>query len=661
MRRPGLLSVLRSDVRLARWLAALCATAAIAIGYVGPATAKTKTPREGHRADRHHGDDTGGNDAEGGDDGGGRPRRGDGGAAGKGWIALSDGVAPPQATAAQQKDGLILFRRSIMERIYADSHPRPDQMVSSIDLQATQGAYEAAQVGVAALRDLNQLRVRVSDLHDDAGHVLPASEITVRMERFYGVQLAVGHPNAFGVVPKTLEIAVPLDVAANTVRPYWITVHVPSAQAGGVYRGTITLDHAGGSKTLDLSVEVVPIALDQPAVLYGTLCVNVLSNLWKALPRGGGKTRVDGEVIGMLRTADMVFRDQREHGATVISLRSGAQYAERDGHPYLPELEMAIDLYKKYGFTQPLIYCAGQLLHTNKVNRSNNYREYDPNVHLPIAKRIAAYYTKRFSDEHLPGIAFMPVEEPNLKSGIGLLDPPDARRRLATTLIGAMKAAGAKTALTCTPQSVTAALDDTDYWIVAYRKFDPKLYDLAKEHHAHLGVYANATMMGQGTYFTRFLFGYFMWGTGMQGMLPWTYPVQPKRFPTNVGQRGEGGLNVRNEFIGLDDKPIPTIQWELSREGIDDARYLATIARLADAARALQTPAAVAAVSEADQLLASVRGNVNPDVRHYKFEDAQTFAPQPQDGWDAARFAAVRQQSVAVLKQLLAVLPAGAA
>jgi hypothetical protein len=36
-----------------------------------------------------------------------------------------------------------------------------------------------------------------------------------------------------------------------------------------------------------------------------------------------------------------------------------------------------------------------------------------------------------------------------------------------------MKEAGGRTALTCTPQSVTAALDDTDYWIVAYRKFDP--------------------------------------------------------------------------------------------------------------------------------------------------------------------------------------------
>ena len=47
------------------------------------------------------------------------------------------------------------------------------------------------------------------------------------------------------------------------------------------------------------------------------------------------------------------------------------------------------------------------------------------------------------------------------------------------------------------------------------------------------------------------MFDYFTWASGVKGMLPWTYPVQPKRFPTNVGGRGEGGLNVRDGFIGL--------------------------------------------------------------------------------------------------------------
>jgi len=592
------------------------------------------------------------------EEGGGRRKGRERGGHTQGWITLTDGVPKPEPSAAQQKDGLIVFKRSVLERMYPDSHPRPDEMVTSVDLQATRDAYEAVQLGVYALADLNDMHVLVSDLRDDAGHVIPATDVVVRMERFYGAQLAVGHPDTFGVVPKTLEVVAPLAIPKQTVRPYWITVHVPADQPGGVYRGTVTFKHAAGTASVDLVVEVVPVVLDEPPVLYGTLCVNVLSNLWKSQPKhGAASTHAEGKSLDAVQSADVVFRDQREHGMTTMSLRSGAEASERDGHPYLADLETAIDLYKKYGFTQPLVYCAGQLLRTNKINRSNNYKDYDPDVQLPLAKQVAAYYTKRFHDEGLPGIAFMPVEEPNLKSGIGALDPPDVRRRLATTLIGAMKAAGAKTAMTCTPQSVTAAIDDTDYWIVAYRKFEPKLFEVAKQHNAHLGLYANATMMGQGTYFPRFMFGYYTWASGLQAMLPWTYPMQPKRFPTNVGGRGEGGLNVHHQFIGLDNKPIPTVQWELSREGIDDARYLATIERLAAAARKVDTPAAKTAVADADRLLATVRGSVNRDAQHYTFEDPQTLAPQGQDGWDTARFEATRKQSVQVLKQLLAVVP----
>src|SRR5262249_16943117 len=156
---------------------------------------------------------------------------------------------------------------------------------------------------------------------------------------------------------------------------------------------------------------------------------------------------------------------------------------------------------------------------------------------------------------------------------------------IARELTQTIKDTGALTGMTCTPQSVRCAIDYLDYWIVAYKKFTPQLYSMAKEAHASLSIYANATMMGQGTYLTRFLFGYFVWANHVRGMLPWTYPMQPNRFPKNKDGRGEGGLNVHDDFIGIDEKPVPTIQWELSREGIDDVRYLATIEVLVGKAR----------------------------------------------------------------------------
>jgi hypothetical protein len=559
------------------------------------------------------------------------------------WIAFEDAVSRPQATAEQQRDGFIVFQRSILERIHQNSRPRPDEIATSVTLHAAWDEWEPAQLAVYPLRDLHRMQVTVTGL-TDGQHVIPASELSVRMVRFYGAPLSIRVANRFGVVPKTLEIAATIDLPSEAVRPYWITVHVPDRHPGGQYTGSIVFTHAGGEETIPLTVDVIPLRLHEPDILYGTLCVNTLANVGK-VSRGGR----------LLRQTDVIFRDQREHGMNLISLRSTHVYEEEDGLPFLPDLEVAMDLYKKYGFSKPLIYCPGQLLRTDKINRSNNYSAYAADVHLPIARKVAAFYTQEFRKEGLPGVMFIPVEEPNLKSGVGRFDPPDVRQKLAHELTRAMKEAGAVVAMTCTPESVQAAIEYVDYWIVAFKRFTPALYAMARKANANLCLYANATMMGQGTYFSRFMFGYFVWANGIKGMLPWTYPLTPKRFPHNVGNRGEGPLNVSEGFLGPDGKPVPTIQWELSREGIDDAKYMVTIEHLARRARDSGTPGALAVADEADRFLAGVKHSIKRDAHHYVFEDDETFEPVPVDDWNAEKFDATREQAVTILKKLIAI------
>jgi Glycoside hydrolase 123 N-terminal domain len=558
------------------------------------------------------------------------------------WITFEETRPKPSATAGQLRDGFIVFQRSTLERIHPNSHPLPAEVVSSVTLHATWDEWEPVQLAVYPLRDLKHMQVTVSGL-SDGQHVIPASELTVRMVRYYGAPLSVRVANRFGVVPKTLEVAAAIDLGAEAVRPYWITVHVPDNRPGGQYTGTIIFAHAGGEKTIPLTVDVIPVKLQEPDILYGTLCMNVLANVGKV--RGGGR---------LLRQTDLVFRDLRAHGMNLISLRSGHTYEEDNDVPFLPDLEVAMDLYKKYGFPQPLIYCPGQLFKTDKINRSNNYREFDPNVQGPIVRKVAAYYSQEFKKEGLPGVMFIPVEEPNVKSGVGRGDPPDIRQRLSRELTRTVKEAGGTVALTCTPESVQAAIDYVDYWIVAFKRFTPAVYDMARKAHAQLCLYANGTVMGQGTYFSRFMFGYFVWANGIKGMLPWTYPLTPKRFPHNVGNRGEGPLNVHDGFLGPDGRPVPTIQWELSREGIDDAKYMVTIERLAHQARAGGTPDGLHAAEEADRFLADIKRSVKRDPRHYIFEDPRTFEPTPVDDWNAAKFEATHERAVTILKQLVA-------
>ncbi|MBI1815221.1 MAG: hypothetical protein HYR72_09610 [Deltaproteobacteria bacterium] len=565
------------------------------------------------------------------------------------WIAWHDPepVQPFRANADEERSGFVAFQRPTLEPVYERSVPRRENVDSTLSLQVTRDEYEPVQVAVHALRSLSKMEVGVSDLRDDDGHVLPASQVVVRMVRYYGAQLAQERPDLFAVVPKTLEVAAPIDIAEGHTRPYWITVHVPADQPGGHYRGTATFQHGGGGAEISLSVEVIPITLDEPDILYGTASLNTLRAIAQVRP---------ARAATIAQHADIIFRDQRAHGMSSVSLWSGKAYEERDGHPYLQDLELAMRLYHRYDFMQPMIYAPVNLLKTNKLDRAENYRRYDAVRHGSMARAIATYYTQRFREERLPGIVFIPVEEPSLRTGISWSDAPDTRQRLARDLTHAMKEAGAATGLTCTPESVRAAMGDLDLWIVAYRKFDPTLYAMAEQAHAKLGIYANTTMMGNGTYFTRFLFGYFVWANHVQAMLPWTYPMQPKRFPQNLGGRGEGALHVKDGFLGVDGQPIPTVQWELSREGIDDAKYLVTIDRLAREARADGTVEDVAAAAAADAWLASVRAAVEKDVRHYTFADPDTLQPMPQDGWTAERFEQLHDEAGLMLQRLLAIM-----
>lgn len=572
------------------------------------------------------------------------------------WTEFRDTNPPPAASDEQKRRGFLLFTRSPLERVYPHSRPRPSEPVSAVALQAARGEYEPVQIAVYPLGDLKSMTVGVSDLKDDAGRAIAASSVDVRMVRFYGSPLSITTRKRFGVLPKTLEVAVPVDVPKERVRPYWITVHVPADQPGGTYRGTIRFAHAAGAQALPFSVEVVPVRLREPDLSYGTLIVNFSGSGRKG--HGDSKGERLDHAERWVRHAEAMYRDQREHGMNTISPRSGKAHREVDGNPRLPELETAIEMSRKYGFTRPLIYVPSGLLKTNKVNRSESYRKYDAAVHVPLARRLAAYYTRRFKEEGLPGIVFVPVEEPNFKSGVGRPDPPDTRVRIARQLSTAMKEAGASVGLIGSPASLRSMTGPLDLWIIAYRKFTPDLYDLARQRGAKLAIYPNGTVMGNGTYFSRFLFGYFAWANRLDGVLPWTYPLHPKRFPVNVGGRGEGGLDVRDGFLGPDGRPVPTLQWELCREGIDDARVLTTVEAMAREARATGKPEAAAAADDAETFLAALRASVRRDPRHYVFEDPATFEPVPQDGWDAAKFDSLRRQGFELIRRLSPFVPA---
>jgi hypothetical protein len=102
-------------------------------------------------------------------------------------------------------------------------------------VMAGKGESEPIQLVVETSSDLSGVTWSCSDLTQAGGTILPASAIDIRV---------VGYAQINGQLWPDPLFPQPLNgvsVSTNTRRAWWITVNVPSAQAAGFYKGTLTL------------------------------------------------------------------------------------------------------------------------------------------------------------------------------------------------------------------------------------------------------------------------------------------------------------------------------------------------------------------------------------------------------------------------------------
>ena len=106
----------------------------------------------------------------------------------------------------------------------------------------------------------------------------------------------------------------------------------------------------------------------------------------------------------------------------------------------------------------------------------------------------------------------------------------------------------------------------------------------------------------------RFNAGYFLWMTGMDGIYPYGY--MPNNTPTAFNDFDERKDQV---VYPSANGPIPTVQWEALREGLNDYRYLLTWKRLlltADSTNQQQADLAAASQSKMNDILARYKDSV---------------------------------------------------
>ncbi|HIZ33717.1 MAG TPA: DUF4091 domain-containing protein [Candidatus Bacteroides merdigallinarum] len=152
----------------------------------------------------------------------------------------------------------------------------PDVQPSNrMHLKAWRGERVHAQAVLWTRQDLKKVSVRVSDLKNGSA-VIPASKVSTHFVRY--VMTDELNPDGSGgcgyrenkaewdssLVADMLDITEEMDLRANSTRPIWVKVNVPSDARPGKYRGTLTVS-AAGLKDLALPLEVQVVNRTLPA------------------------------------------------------------------------------------------------------------------------------------------------------------------------------------------------------------------------------------------------------------------------------------------------------------------------------------------------------------------------------------------------------------
>jgi len=493
-------------------------------------------------------------------------------------------------------------------RLSTEVFPIPSPIGKELACSGCRGEYEPLSVAVYALDEIKGLAVSASDLQGPAGtipaeavdirvvkcwyqagreiwdtkHKLYVPELLLKDDRLVRVDtekkenylrstaadgtetyLLCSGPtseNLKHVGPVDAASLQPVDIPANSLKQFWLTVRIPEKAVAGTYCGVVKFHMGQGSREIPLKVTVHPFDLAPSRIVY--------SIYYRATLSGDGKPAISSESKseGQYR-AEMA--DLKAHG---VLYPTNYQGMDERVLRRIFEIRRAVGLpggpfYNLGGSTGAAADRAALEALKSNVGRWLAFCEpfgYDP---------VYFYGSDEASGEQL------------------------IAQRAAWK---AVQEAGGKTFVACYAKTFEAMGGRLNCAVLA-GKPDPE--ESRKWHSvgSHAFCYAYPQVGNEEPETYRRHFGLELWKAGFDGAMDYAY------------QHGFG--HVWNDFDDPTyrdhvfayptlDGVIDTIQWEGFREGVDDVRYLTTLAERIKEAKT--DPAKQRLATEAEQWLAAI-------------------------------------------------------
>ena len=327
----------------------------------------------------------------------------------------------------------------------------------------------------------------------------------------------------------------PLTVPRNQNKQVWITAHISREVSPGKYNGKINILTKGKKgKELKLEVEVLPIILPQPMLDYALYYEGYLSGQSK--PQIGWRPKTEKQM-----SAELL--DMREHGLTNATVWHNVTPDESKWDEDWKRLKRTLELRREIGWeTRPLLYLDW---HTAFSTDLNIYKK-------KVARIASIAASLGIKDTYIYG-----VDE---KKGKDLL--------ALRSLYQAVHEAGAKNFVAGTEDFLIFVPDLLDlpvlngqpnaFFMTLLNKLDIKALS-----------YGNPQTGLEEPETYRRNYGVKLFTKGFSGALDYVY-----QHGSCWNDFADNKYRSHTMAYPTVDRPIPTIQWEGWREGVNDVRFL---------------------------------------------------------------------------------------
>ncbi|MAE66498.1 MAG: hypothetical protein CMJ18_19695 [Phycisphaeraceae bacterium] len=521
-----------------------------------------------------------------------------------------DATPPPTYTAQEKARGFVVHRRPWIANVWPNTVPRRADFDRVLETFASPDEYEPLTFTVMPLRDFATAEIIVSDLVSENDDVIPSSDVERRFVQYKWVKPGYGMFGEYYRAPDVLpRFERPQPLTAGENFRAWMTVRVGPFAASGTYRGRVELRLDGQAATeLPLVLRVLPIKLQKdPSIIYSTYyryrdffvrdAPDDFSRRWWA-------RKIENDMASMAA-----------HGYASFLNSIDSKSVRKAGDTWIANfdtLQARLDLARRHGldtekpvvvqFTNPLRDLYEHHMDGKQIpSHIKGIQMPPPAFFEDVTGMVTAFEAERRL-RGLPELLYYPIDEPTRST-------PVSMDFMVALFKAIRKVPDVRIYVTADPaeEAFAPMKPYADFWCNFWPSLSPDEVEVDRKRGVVQWLYPNHVSGGDNDHTpvagARITYGFWLWRGGYRGLMPWTFEAcsgDPENYLDTT-------LMDFGNHTDDDASVLPVTLYEGVREGIDDGRYVYTLQRWIDKARALgHGDAADRAESDLEAILDSV-------------------------------------------------------